>query len=1095
MPIRTITVKTIQLSLLSALVINAYAQAPNLEWAAALLTPSGFDITIPESVTSDPSGNIFTTGTFNGTTDFDPGAGVFTLTATGSSDIFISKLDANGDFTWAIQIGGTLFDSSNEITSDASGNIYVTGSFAGSVDFDPGASSTILTGPAGFVAKFDTDANLIWAANIGNGSVSGNSLVVDPFDNICITGTFSGTADFDPGATVSNLTSFGSSDIFVLKLSSAGGFVWVRKMGGTMSDIPNSIDSDAFGNLVTTGSFMGTADFDPGAGTLDLTSAGSNDIFISKLNVSGDLVWANRIGSVSAFEAGYGITTDDSDNVITTGQFSGVVDFDPGALVANLTSAGGRDIFILKLDPAGNFVWTKNIGGLNTDVGYSITTDPSGNIYSTGYFEQTADFDPGAANFNLTTLAEWEPFISKLDASGNFIWAISTQGSAGFFESEANSISLDSFGNIIIAGWFEGPMDFDPSSCIEILTSNSDEGFVVKFSPTSLPSCFPSITNFTPDNGPIGTAVVITGTNFDPTPANNTVQFNGTPAVVTASTATSITTTVPTGATTGKISVNVGGNSTTSAVDFIISGQNFITQWNLATSGSGVNQLTFGTATSGPVNYTWQEISPGSATGSGSWSGSTLTITGLPAGAIIRLQIEPTNFQRVIINNGLDRGRLTQVEQWGSTSWTSMQDSFDGCTNLQVTAADVPDLSGITNMSEMFRRCATLNSPSNIGSWNTSAVIDMSFMFARASAFNQNIGAWNTSAVTTMQEMFSEASAFNQNIGGWNTAAVTNMGFMFYSATAFNQNIGAWNTSAVTNMSTMFSETTSFNQNIGSWNTGAVTDMSDMFTFAPAFNQDINGWNTGAVTDMSGMFREASAFNQDISSWNTSAVTDMTSMFRLATAFNQNIGAWTLNPSVDIRFMLDDMGMDCSNYSATLIGWSANPSTPNGRTLGATGRQYGTNAVAARTNLTTIRGWTITGDTPSGAICLLMLPTITSFTPASGPIGTTVTILGTNFSTIPADNVVQFNGTSAVVTSSSTTSIIATVPAGATTGKITVTVAGNTATSATDFSVTTSSNQPPVFNTTQTSVPIAGTASIDLTLLISDADNNLDLTT
>jgi gliding motility-associated-like protein len=241
------------------------------------------------------------------------------------------------------------------------------------------------------------------------------------------------------------------------------------------------------------------------------------------------------------------------------------------------------------------------------------------------------------------------------------------------------------------------------------------------------------------------------------------------------------------------------------------------------------------------------------------------------------------------------------------------------------------------------------------------------------------------------------------------------------------------------------------------------------------------------------MFREASAFNQDISSWNTAAVTDMRSMFREASAFNQNLGAWTLNPGVNIRFMLDNMGMDCNNYSATLIGWSANPSTPNGRTLEATGRQYGTNAVASRTNLITTKGWTITGDTPSGTACgAVLLPTITSFTPSSGPVGTTVTITGTNFSTTPANNTVQFNGTTAVVSGSTATSITTTVPSGATTGFITVTVTGSTATSATIFTVATAANQPPVIETTTTAVPIEGIITLDLEPLISDPDNNLD---
>jgi gliding motility-associated-like protein len=532
--------------------------------------------------------------------------------------------------------------------------------------------------------------------------------------------------------------------------------------------------------------------------------------------------------------------------------------------------------------------------------------------------------------------------------------------------------------------------------------------------------------------------------------------------------------------------------------------QNFITQWNLATAGSGATQLSFGTATSGSVNYTWQEISPGSASGSGSWSGATLTITGLPASAVIRLQIAPTNFQRIIINTGTDRNRLTRVEQWGTTNWTSMQNAFSGCANLQVTATDLPDLSGVTIMSGMFRFCTTLNSPTNIGSWNTSVVTDMSALFSQASAFNQNISSWNTAAVTNMSNLFADAAAFNQdigvwntasvtnmagmfagalifnrNIGAWNTAAVNNMSSMFFSAYAFNQNISGWNTAAVTNMSSMFGYAHNFNQNIGTWNTSAVTSMSRMFEDAFDFNQNIGVWNTSAVTNMRGMFIDAYAFNQNIGTWNTSAVTDMSRMFDFATAFNQNIGAWntaavttmsgmfadasdfnqnigtwSLNPVVNLTGMFNNSNMDCSTYSATLIGWNANPSTPTGRTLGATGRQYGTNAVGARTNLTATKGWTITGDTPSGAVCSIPSATITSFTPASGPIGTTITITGTNFSTTIANNIVFFGATRATVTSATATQLTVTVPAGATYQPISVLVNGLTAFSAKPFNVT-----------------------------------------
>jgi gliding motility-associated-like protein len=167
-----------------------------------------------------------------------------------------------------------------------------------------------------------------------------------------------------------------------------------------------------------------------------------------------------------------------------------------------------------------------------------------------------------------------------------------------------------------------------------------------------------------------------------------------------------------------------------------------------------------------------------------------------------------------------------------------------------------------------------------------------------------------------------------------------------------------------------------------------------------------------------------------------------------------------LNPGVNLIDMLVSSGMDCNNYSSTLIGWSANSSTPNGRILGAAGRQYGTNAVAARTNLTTTKGWTIAGDAPSGAVCgAVSVPTITSFTPTSGPIATTVTITGTNFDLVPANNIVKFNGTTAATpTGVTATNLTVVVPAGATTGTITVTVGVNTATSAMNFTVLATDN-------------------------------------
>ncbi|MFH0865376.1 MAG: SBBP repeat-containing protein [Bacteroidota bacterium] len=174
---------------------------------------------------------------------------------------------------------------------------------------------------------------------------------------------------------------------------------WVKQIGGTYSDDRGySLTLDASGNVYTTG-FFGTADFDPGADTFNLTSVGG-DIFISKIDSSGNFVWAEQMGG-SDFDYGTSIAVDASGNVYTTGLFRGAADFDPGADTFKLTSAGVEDIFISKLNSSGNFIWAKQIDGTNLNYGPCIAIDTFGNVYTTGPFHDTADFDPGAGVYNL----------------------------------------------------------------------------------------------------------------------------------------------------------------------------------------------------------------------------------------------------------------------------------------------------------------------------------------------------------------------------------------------------------------------------------------------------------------------------------------------------------------------------------------------------------------------------------------------------------------------------------------------------------------------------------------------------------------------
>ncbi|MCC5939423.1 MAG: BspA family leucine-rich repeat surface protein [Lunatimonas sp.] len=305
------------------------------------------------------------------------------------------------------------------------------------------------------------------------------------------------------------------------------------------------------------------------------------------------------------------------------------------------------------------------------------------------------------------------------------------------------------------------------------------------------------------------------------------------------------------------------------------------------------------------------------------------------------------------------------IDDWDVTNVNNMSSMLSSARAFNQPIGNW-NVSNVTTMNRIFSGATAFNQP--IGDWNVSNVVDMTFMFAQATAFNQPIGDWNVEKVTTMNGMFSNARAFNQEIGNWNVGNVTNMRAMFSVATVFNQPIGNWNVGKMTDMESMFDGARDFNQPISNWDVSNVTNMRNMFTFALAFNQPIGNWDVGNVGDMFSMFQAARAFNQPIGNWNVSNVTNMSLMFSGASAFNQNLGTWTLNSSVDLSSFLDSSGMDCLNYSATLQGWAANPATPDGRNLGASGRQYGTNAVAARNTLLA-KGWTISGDVASGTLC------------------------------------------------------------------------------------------------------------------------------
>ena len=377
----------------------------NLIWAKQIgAVPGSVSIGISGNggMGCDGFGNIYMAGTFQDSIDADPGPNVFQL-KTKSADFFVVKLNANGDFIWAkatsnlSPYGAVDFGA---MAVDAIGNVFIGNMITGTVDTDPGQTSDSFTNAAGFgsdilIEKLDSAGNYVWGKQMGGSGIDRvQGMELDATSNIYFTGFFTNTADFDPSASISNLTSFGNYDAYVAKLDSMGNFHWVRQIGGSADDAANDLTVDSAGSVYVTGYYKDTTDLNPGLGQYNVTAnpGQEGDAFIVKLTTAGDYSWAVALPT---YGRGRSITCDASANVYATGAFGGAPDFDPGAASYYLLSSGYKDGYVLSLDSAGVFRWAGNIGDQNTNASAdNVAVDHTGNVYVSGG-GGTVDADPG----------------------------------------------------------------------------------------------------------------------------------------------------------------------------------------------------------------------------------------------------------------------------------------------------------------------------------------------------------------------------------------------------------------------------------------------------------------------------------------------------------------------------------------------------------------------------------------------------------------------------------------------------------------------------------------------------------------------------
>lgn len=483
-----------QLSIASAFALGLTtmtAHGQTFEWV------NGFEGTsdnFGQGIGSDATGNVYSGGYFFGDIDLDPSTGTDVETSEGQQDIYISKTDVDGNYAWGHSFGADLRDRCNDIYVDDAGNVYATGYFEDTVDFDPGVGQSILTAVGErdvFVLKLDTDGELLWVKRFG-GLLDGEgvSLKGDENDHIFVSGLFQGTYDFDPTSGSHMLTAEGNRDAFVMELNEMGNLVWVRQFSGLENSYGMSIDLTSNGNLFVGGFYSGTVDFDPSGSSQFLTSNGSFDLFAMKLDNNGELMWVKGYGGTGQ-ERGEGVIVDSDDNLYITGRLQGTVNFDPGNTDTELTAGGGFDGYVLKLDNNGDFQWVNHVMSTSNCISFRLAKDPSDGIYASGYFAGDTDFVSQSGTTSITAVGGNNGFIQKYDIDGNEAWLHTHQGGTAIF---SVGISVGDNWDVHSTGYYAGTADFDPSGTNTSLTSvDASDAYTHKLSQTCVAPVFDSI--------------------------------------------------------------------------------------------------------------------------------------------------------------------------------------------------------------------------------------------------------------------------------------------------------------------------------------------------------------------------------------------------------------------------------------------------------------------------------------------------------------------------------------------------------------------------------------------------------------------------
>ena len=695
---------------------------------------------------------------------------------------------------------------------------------------------------------------------------------------------------------------------------------------------------DGSGAIVT-GFYTGKASF----GDTSLASSDGEDIFVARVDASGQWVWAARGGSTG---------NDRSNSVAVTTNASGEF---TGAVVAGYVSDAAtfdsinlsigqiaRAAFVARIDDGGSWASVSapvgDPGETAEAVSIAAVQNASGDFdgaiisgdFSNEVFFPGENFGSAPGRFGSPTGGD-HVFVARLGADGFWKWADVSTGN-GSARSGGVDVIMNADGTLagaVLSGWFGNSVTFDR----QVSSSGGDDAFVARINPNGLVGAWQwvataggtgadvatSIATFTKANGAFDGAVV---TGYFSGAASFTPVTDGAVSVTSAGGrdvfVAQITEAEGEGRWVQALSAGGNGNAQANGLSLIPKSTGgftaaFLTGTYRDTANFGANELV---GESGRDNLFVARID-----GEGSFDPPPPPPPSVDMRLTAQVLEEPNNVVTLPLRGTVDveidwgdgapSGCPTTVSEPGDVScayttpgtYTISIDQgagtgpwltqFGAGTDTYPNAARITGVVefgqlGIESLSGAFRNAVNLTAMSRS---LPEGVSDLSEAFRGATRFNRPIGGWDTSNVTDMSNMFWGARAFNRPIGDWDTSKVTDMSNMFRDAAVFNQPIGGWDTSKVTDLSGTFWDARAFNRDIGDWETGAVTDMSNMFRNALAFNRDIGAWDTSNVTSMRSMFNAGfikadGAFNQNLSAWDTGAVTDMSAMFEATRFFN-----------------------------------------------------------------------------------------------------------------------------------------------------------------------------------------------------------------